>query len=107
MTERVSILLRPDEAAAALAISERTLRNLNVPCVRIGRLRLYRPEALAEWARLREDAPQEVRSGAAKMGQWIGLQAPFGQPLGRSRPPPRQAEGRVRTLPTRSAGEDG
>lgn len=80
------ILLRPDEAAAALAISERALRDLDVPCVRIGRLRLYRPEGLAEWARQREDAPKEVRHAATKVGNGVGLQAPFGQPLGRGRP---------------------
>jgi hypothetical protein len=89
MSDQLRILLRPDEAAAALSISERTLRSLKVPSVRIGRLRLYRPEQLAEWARLREDAPEEVRNGAAKVGQRIGLQAPFGQTLGRRRPRPR------------------
>ncbi|MCI0637974.1 MAG: helix-turn-helix domain-containing protein [Gemmataceae bacterium] len=55
------ILLRAEEAAAALAISERTLweltQNGEIPCVKIGekgRGVRYRVEALRAWAATRE-----------------------------------------------------
>jgi excisionase family DNA binding protein len=56
---RVRLLLTPREAAAALAISERTLWTLTdtgaVPCVRVGRAVRYAPADLENYiARLRE-----------------------------------------------------
>ncbi len=57
------ILLRAEQAAAVLAISERTLWQLTndgeIPCVRIGEKgggRRYRVEALRAWAAAREGA---------------------------------------------------
>jgi len=50
------MLLRPTEAARALAISPRKLWELTntgeVPSVRIGRALRYRPESLSEWLEL-------------------------------------------------------
>ena len=47
------LLLKPKEAAKALAISDRKLWSLTagreIPCVRIGRSIRYRPESLRAW----------------------------------------------------------
>jgi hypothetical protein len=54
------LLLRPSEAAKALAISERHLSKLciagKIPCVRITRLVRYDPVVLREWIKLPESA---------------------------------------------------
>lgn len=48
-----ALLLKPREAASALRIGERLLWELTnrgeVPCVRIGRLVRYAPDALKAW----------------------------------------------------------
>ena len=52
------LLLTPCEAAAALAISERTLwtrtANGEIPCVRLGRSVRYCPSDLAGWVAARK-----------------------------------------------------
>jgi excisionase family DNA binding protein len=52
------LALRPDEAAEALGISERTLRRLRpkLPCVREGGAVLYPVEALRRWLEERAEA---------------------------------------------------
>lgn len=65
-SEQPKTLLTPQEAADALGISERTLRDLTVPHgelprVRIGRCVRYRPAALEAWS-----ADREERGGVDK-----------------------------------------
>lgn len=52
------LLLKPQEAAKALAISPRKLWSLTasgeIPHVKIGRLVRYRPESLATWLTAQE-----------------------------------------------------
>ena len=60
------VLLTARQAADALGISQRTLREWTaprgtVPVVRLGRLVRYRPDALAEWAAARETRPRPAR----------------------------------------------
>ncbi|MCG8407489.1 MAG: helix-turn-helix domain-containing protein [Phycisphaerales bacterium] len=53
VSEAIRLLLRPDEAAKALAISPRKLWELTncgeVPCIRIGRAVRYVPADLQAW----------------------------------------------------------
>ena len=59
-------LLRPREAAALLAISERTLWDLsnrgNLPCVRLGRSVRYDPRDLAAWVAQNKSAAANSRN---------------------------------------------
>ena len=60
---RVRLLLTPRDAAAALAISERTLWSFTaprgpIPCVRIGRAVRYPVTSLAAFAEARKERPQ-------------------------------------------------
>lgn len=65
MTSRA--LLKPDEAAAFLAVSPRTLWELThrrgLPCVRIGRCLRYRESDLVAWVDKRREAaaPGRIR----------------------------------------------
>ncbi len=60
------LLWTPREAAEALSLSQRTLWTLtdarDVPCVRIGRLVRYDPQALREW--IAGKRPPAADSGA-------------------------------------------
>ena len=49
-----AVLLSREAAAAALSVSPRLLDGLNLPCVRVGRRKLYRPESLRAWAKGQE-----------------------------------------------------
>jgi excisionase family DNA binding protein len=53
VSETLELLLKPDAAARALAISARKLWQLTncreIPCVRIGRAVRYAPEDLRAW----------------------------------------------------------
>lgn len=66
-TTQPDLLLRPRDAARALAISERklwdlTVRNL-IPCVRIGRAVRYSPLDLQAWIEARKcSEPPEATS---------------------------------------------
>ena len=58
-TPAPAVLLTPQDAADALGVSLRTLRDLtrphgDLPPVRLGRLVRYRPDTLREWAAARE-----------------------------------------------------
>ena len=54
------LLLKPEEAAKALSISQRSLWSLTnrklVPFIRIGKSVRYSREALAEWIRVKNEA---------------------------------------------------
>ena len=55
-----TLLLRPAEAARALALSPRKLQSLTsdgeIPCVRIGRSIRYDPEDLRRWISAQKEA---------------------------------------------------
>ena len=63
---RIRLLLKPDEAAAALAISPRTLWGLTsngeLPCLRIGRAVRYDPRDLTCWIDRRKTCVNECRT---------------------------------------------
>lgn len=93
MSERAvpPVTLKPDEAAEAIGVSPRTLGDWTarglVPSIKIGGTRLYSLDALREWARDRSeyDGGGEVRRGKApKVGNGVGLSAPWGRAMGRS-----------------------
>jgi hypothetical protein len=50
------VLVDQREAGRLLSVSPKTLENHSVPCVRIGSRRMYRPEALRQWAAGRQNA---------------------------------------------------
>lgn len=56
--EKVTVSLRPREAAKALGVSARTLwtwtKRFGIPHVRVGNVVLYPVDALQEWLRQRE-----------------------------------------------------
>ena len=81
------ILWTAEQAATALGLSERTLRDLTnageIPVVRLAaRLVRYSPDALASWAIERSESSH---GQAQEMGDRDGLQAGWGRPLGRRR----------------------
>ena len=63
--EAPQLLMRPDEAAKALAISPRTLWALanrgEIPCVRIGRSVRYDPRDLQDWIEQRKNHGTNMR----------------------------------------------
>ena len=73
----VPILLRPGEAARALAISPRKLWEMTnrgeISCIRVGRAVRYEPRELERWVRGQkkkfEEDLREQRIGAIKEGQ--------------------------------------
>jgi len=92
VTERVT--LKPDEAAEALGVSARTLRDWTiggfVPSIKRGGVRLYSVRALERWAdeaSVYEEASRGRKASA--VGNGVGLQADWGRPVGRrsQRPP--------------------
>jgi len=58
------VLVDQREAARLMGCSAKTLENHRVPCVRIGSRRMYRPEALRQWAAGRQNANEPA--GAAR-----------------------------------------
>ncbi len=65
-----ALLLKPNEAAAALAISPRLLWSLtqsgDVPCVRIGRAVRYDPRDLTVWIDRQKGLGEATRSERGK-----------------------------------------
>jgi hypothetical protein len=61
------IALRPDEAAQAIGICTKSLRDLidGPPLVRLGRVVLYRTASLDAWLAERERTPDETSGPAA------------------------------------------
>ena len=61
------LALRPAEAAKALGISEKAFRRFmhEIPCVRRGRIRLFRRETLDGWLRRNETAEEDRASEIA------------------------------------------
>lgn len=64
------LLLRPDEAAKALAISPRSLWTRmdcgEIPCIRIGRSVRYDPADLRAWIEARKERRQATQQVAEK-----------------------------------------
>ncbi len=62
------LALRQDEAAAALGVSPRALRNLGLPAVRDGGLVLYPVDQLREWLQVRAaEEPGRVDEAVEKI----------------------------------------
>ena len=67
------LALRPAEAAAALGVSPRTLRNLRLPVVRDGGLVLYPVDQLREWLQARAaEEPGRVDEAVEKILTELG-----------------------------------
>jgi excisionase family DNA binding protein len=49
VTERDEVLLTPTEASELLRVSQRTLERLNLPYIKVGRLRRYLRSGLMEY----------------------------------------------------------
>lgn len=66
----VEALLSPDEAAAVLGISRRTLetwvRSNKIPFLKLGRLTKFRPQALRQWIESQERQTALYRNGQGK-----------------------------------------
>ena len=104
------ILLTPLEAAEALGISERMLRELthagDVPAVRLAaRIVRYSARALDTWAVSRSEAESHGRK--AKVGNRELLSAPWGQKVVRVRPRTRRTPDPVRLDTRRGQGDAG
>jgi len=67
------VLVTKEEAAEMLCVSIRLLWLLtkfcDLPCVRIGALKLYRPAALDAWAADAEKSPPDLESAKQKQQQ--------------------------------------
>ena len=61
------LALRPKQAASALSLSEAAFRRVapEIPCVRRGKIKLYRPETLDAWLRKNERSDAETAEAIA------------------------------------------